>query len=125
MFETIGNLFAICLWAAAIFGFLGGVIACIINIVRGNGWARFVSIMAAIIGTFVFFRMYAWCGSILWCLLVTGIVLAFVRVPEPGEAKSTPQSGSGYGIGQAFLDAYVEENVIEEAVTNALRKSKE
>lgn len=47
-----------------------------------------------------------------------------VRVPKPGE-ESTPQRERKYGISEAFLDAYIEEKVIEEAVTNAIRKSKE
>lgn len=125
MFETIGKLFTIAFWVLAIFEFLGGIILCIGNIISGNGWAKFVSIIAGIIGVYVFFRMYAWTESIAWCLLATGIVLVFVRVPKPGEEKRTPQRGENYGIGQAFVDAYVEEKVIEEAVTNAIRKSRE
>lgn len=125
MFETIGKLFTIVFWAAAILEFLGGIILCIGNLISGNGWAKFVSIIAGIIGAYVFSRMYAWTGSIACCLLATGIVLVFVRVPKPGEEKSPPPRERGRSLAEEFTDGYVKEKIIEEAVTNAIRKSKE
>ena len=124
MFETIGTLFTIAFWAAAIFLFLGGIILCIGNLISGDGWDKFVSCIAAILGVIVFIRVYVWLESIAFCLLASGLVLGLVRVPKPGE-ESTPQRERKYGISEAFLDAYIEEKVIEEAVTNAIRKSKE
>lgn len=126
MFETIGKLFTIAFWGYAIFIFLCGAFMCVVNIFSSNGWKKFVSILAAIIGIYVFYRMYIWSGSIGWCLFVTGIVLFIIRVPEPGEAAaSTTQKEPKYGLEQALVDTICEEMLIEEAVTNAIRKSKD
>ncbi len=126
MFETIGKLFTIAFWAFAIVMFLSGILLCIMNIFSQNGWKKFVSVLAAIIGVYVFYRMYVWTESIAWCLLGTGIVLGIIRVPEPGENKnSPPQKEEKYGLGKAIIDTYCEEKLIEEAVSNAIRKSKE
>lgn len=51
-------------------------------------------------------------------------VLDLVRVHKPEKRESAPQlqKQEKYGLGQAFLDAYIEEKVIEEAVKNAHRE---
>ncbi len=125
MFETIGTLFTIAMWAAAVFFFLSGIVVCICNFASGKGWEIFRGVVAVVLGIVVFWRMYTWLQSIVWCLLVTGIVLCIVTIDASEDTRKNVSKEKSYGIGQAFLDAYVEEKVIEEAVTNAIRKSKE
>lgn len=125
MFETIGTLFTIGFWAVAIFLFVFGVIICIGNLVKGTVLEQIMAIIAVILGIFTFFLMYDWSGSIAWCLLTSGLVFGFVAGIFSDKGKEIQPRGNKYGLSDAFLDAYVEEKVIEEAVTNAIRKSKE
>lgn len=125
MFETIETLFTIVIWVVAIFFFGGGLLFCIDNLIHGSGWRKFLTVIAVILGIFVFTRVYAWCKSIVWSLAASGMVLAFVSEAGSGRLQNAPEKKKKYGFTDALVDAYVEEKVIEEAVENAIRKSKE
>jgi len=124
MFEIIGILFTIGYWAITLFFFVGGIILCISNLSHGNGWRKFLTIIAIILAFFVFQYIYEWGKDIVFCMFLSGMVLMLVA-NAGSENHTTTQKEKKYGFGDAFLDAYIEEKVIEEAVSNAIRKSKE
>ena len=122
MFETIGTLITIALWAAAIFLFGGGLFLCGMNLFTGNGWQKFWAVVAVILGIIAFSKLYAWLDSVVWCLLLTGIVLGVVGNLGSNEQQSVPQKEKKYGFGDALVDAYVEQEVIKEATKKAIRE---
>lgn len=78
MFEAIGTLFTIGFWAVSIFLFVSGIIICIGNLVKGTVLEQIMAGIAVILGIFTLFLMYDWSGSIVWCLLASGLVFGFV-----------------------------------------------
>jgi len=122
MFETIGNLVTIAIWVVAILLFGGGLILCGVNLFTGNGWQKFWAVVAFILGVIAFTKLYAWLDSIVWCLLLTGIVLGVIGNLGANEQQSAPQKEKKYGLGDALVDAYVEQEVIKEATKKAIRE---
>lgn len=122
MFETIGTLFSIGFWAAAIILFLFGVILCIDNLVNGNGWKKFLAVISVAVGIFTFIRMYAWSGSIAWGLLTTGIVLGFVTGNFFSTGEPNLPKKEKYGFGKAYLDVYCEYELQKQAYKDAMRE---
>ena len=125
MFEAIGILFTIIIWAVAIFLVGGGLLFCIDNLIHGSVGRKFLTLIGIISGIFAFSRIYAWCESLVWSLILSSIVLTYIEEAGSGRLKDAPQKEKKYGFSDALVDAYVEEKVIEEAVENAIRKSKE
>ena len=122
MFETIGNLITIIIWAVAIFLFGGGLFLCGMNLFTGNGWQKFWAVVAVILGVVAFTKLYTWLDSVVWCLLLTGIVLGVIGNLGSNEQQSAPQKEKKYGLGDALVDAYVEQEVIKEATKKAIRE---
>ena len=122
MFETIGTLITIVIWAAAILLFGGGLILCGTNLFTGTGWQKFWAIVAIISGVIAFTKLYAWLDSVVWCLLFTGIVLWVIGNFGSNEQQNAPQKEREYGFGDALIDAYVEQEVIKEATKKAIRE---
>lgn len=126
MFEKIGTLLVIAFWVVTIFSFVGGIIICISNIFTGGGWEKLCGIIAVILGVVAFYYMYKWFESIPWCMLISGFVLCAIG---SGDSEKAPVTATApkqkYGVADAFLDAYIEEKVIEEAVENGIRKANE
>lgn len=128
MFETIGTLFTIAFWAAAILLFLFGIIACIGHLIDGNWWQRIMAVIAAILGVIVFIKMYTWCGSIAWCLLASGFVLMAVSMfgTDDGQRVSQPSpSPPQPGFITTLTDDYLQRKADEETIANAIRKAEE
>lgn len=122
MFATIGNLITIVIWVVAIFLFGGGLFLCGMNLFTGNGWQRLWAVVAIILGVIAFTKLYAWLDSVVWCLLLTGIVLGVVGNVGSNEPQSAPRKEKKYGFGDALVDAYVEQEVIKEATKKAIRE---
>ena len=122
MFETIGNLITIVIWAVAIFLFGGGLFLCGMNLFTGNGWQKFWAVVAIILGVIAFTKLYAWLDSVVWCLILTGIVLGVIGNLGSSEQQNAPQKEKKYGFGNALVDAYVEQEVIKEATKKAIRE---
>lgn len=128
MFKLIGTLFVIGVWIVAIILFLAGIVICIENIKSDSGWRKCLAVLSIFLGVVAFIWTYDWAdGSILWCLIISGLALGLLQCGFVKGADTTEQETKTprYGFADALVDAYVEEKVIEEAVTNAIRKSKE
>ncbi len=125
MFENIELIITIVVWVFAVFIFLGAIMCCIDNFISRDGWRIFRGILAVILGVTVFCKVYGWLESIPFCMMFGGGVAYFISGAGEKSAQEKPRTEKQYGLGQAFLDAYIEEKVIEEAVTNAIRKSKD
>lgn len=125
MFEAIGNLITIVIWVVAIFLFGGGIILCVGNFTSGKGGAIFQGVIAVILGVVTFLGVYSWLESVVWCLLLSGLVIGLVSTAGSDRLQDAPKKEKKYGVTDALIDAYVEEKVIEEAVENAIRKSRE
>lgn len=124
MFETIGNLFTIAIWAVAIFLFGGGLFLCGMHLFTGNGWEKLWSVVAIILGVIVFTRLYAWLDSVVWCLMLTGIVLGVVGNLGSKETEP-PQKEKKYDLTDAILDTACEYELTKAAVKDAIRESKD
>ena len=122
MFETIGHLITIVIWAVAIFLFGGGLFLCGMNLFTGNGWQKFWSVFAVILGVIAFSKLYAWLDSVVWCLLLTGIVLGVIGNLGSNDQHRAPQKEKKYGLGDALVDAYVEQEAIKDATKKAIRE---
>ncbi len=125
MFETIFTLITIVLWAAAIFLFGGGLFLCFSNLFKGKGWEKFWAIVAMILGVIVFNRLYAWLDSIVWCLILTGMVIAFVADIGSNKLQPAPVKEKGPSLTDAIVDTYCEYELTKAAVKDAIRESKE
>lgn len=127
MFETIIELFVFAFWTVAIILFLGGIIICISNLISGSGWEKTMAVIAFVLGIVTFFYMYDWSESIAWCLMATGLVLCFVGQFGSNEVQQAPPKEPGLieTFAEGYLDAYAKKKLMEEAFTDALRKSKE
>lgn len=125
MFETIEELFTIGFWAVAILLFVCGIIVCICHFTSGNAWKVIISVFALLLGIYAFVRMYEKYESIAWCLMTAGLAFSLPAIfsSEGNGGRTTTQSKKSFG--EAYLDAYAEEKLIEEAVTNALRKNRD
>ena len=125
MFETIGNLITIVIWAAAIFFFGGGILLCGLNLFTGNGWQRFWAVVAIILGVIAFIKLYAWLDSVVWCLLLTGIVLVLVGNFGSDEQKeTTTQVPKGPGVLETLADQYIKDQRDIAIAEEAIRRSK-
>ncbi len=122
MFETIGTIITIAIWAVAIFLFGGGLFICGMNLLKGNGWKKFWAVIAIILGIITFTKLYAWLDSLVWCFLLTGVVLELVGNAGSNETQNVPQKEKKYGFSDALVDAYVEQEVIKEATKKAIRE---
>ena len=122
MFETIGTLITIAIWAVAIFLTGGALLFCFDNLIHGSGGRKILTVIAIILGVYIFCRVYDWCGSIVWSLIISSIVLATVSEAGSGRLKDAPQKEKKYGLGDALVDAYVEQEVIKEATKKAIRE---
>ena len=121
MFEIIGNLVTITIWAAAIFLFGGGLILCGVNLFTGKGWRKFWAVVALILGVIAFNKLYAWLDSIVWCLLLTGVVLCVVG-NLADEPQNPPEKEKKYGLTDAILDTYCEYELQKQATKDAIRE---
>jgi len=126
MFETIGKLITFAFWAAAIFLFVGGIICCIKQIFSGSGFEKFLAILAIGLSVFAFIRVYAWLDSILWSMLISGIILSTLGLGGSGEeTDKAPRTRSGPSVADAIIDTYCEYELTKAAVKDAIRESKE
>lgn len=125
MFETIGTLFTIVFWAIAIFLVGGGLLFCIDNLINGSGGRKLLTVIAIFLGIVAFIRIYAWCGSLVWSLILSGMVLAFVAEAGSGRLKDAPQKKKEPGIISTVTNEILEKKALEETIENAIRKSKE
>lgn len=125
MFELIGNLFAIAFIGATLILFGGGIIMCIINLCSGTGWNKFCSILGIILGAATFICMYNWMESILWCMLISGLVLSLTTIGLAGKDTSDPPPRrSGPTFAEAYLDSYCEYELTKAAVKDAIKESR-
>lgn len=122
MFEAIENLITIVLWVLAILLFGGGLFLCGMNLFTGNGWQKFWAVAAIILGIIAFTKLYDWLNSLVWCLILTGIVLVVVGNISSDGSQNAPRKEKKYGLGDALVDAYVEQEVIKEATKKAIRE---
>ena len=126
MFETIGTLITIVFWAIAIFLFGGGLFLCGMNLFTGNGWQKFWAVVAIILGVIAFSKLYAWLDSVVWCLILTGIVLGVIGnlgANEPQEATTkTPKEP---GVIEKLADQAIKDQRDIAIVEEAIRRSKE
>lgn len=126
MFETIGTLITIVIWAAAIFLFGGGLFLCGMNLFTGNGWQKFWAIVAIILGVIAFTKLYAWLDSIVWCLLLTGIVLGVIGNLGSNEPQETTvKEPKGPGVIETLADQYIKDQRDIAIVEEAIRRSKD
>lgn len=126
MFETIGKLITIALWAAAIFLFGGGIILCGSNLFKGNGWQKFWAIVAIVLGVVAFTKLYAWLDSIVWCLMLTGIVLCTIGNLGSNEPQeTTTKAPKGPGVIETLADQMAQDQRDIAIVEEAIRRSKE
>lgn len=126
MFETIGNLITIVIWAAAIFLFGGGLFLCGMNLFTGNGWQKFWAVVAIILGIITFTKLYAWLDSVVWCLLLTGIVLGVIGNLGSNEPQeTTTKTPKGPGIIETLADQAIKDQRDIAIVEEAIRRSKE
>lgn len=126
MFETIGNLITIAIWAVAIFLFGGGLFLCGMNLFTGNGWKKFWAIAAIILGVIAFIKLYAWLDSAVWCLLLTGIVLGVIGNLGSNEPQeTTTKAPKGPGIIETLADQAIKDQRDIAIVEEAIRRSKE
>ena len=126
MFETIGTLITIVIWAAAIFLFGGGLFLCGMNLFTGNGWQKFWAIVAIILGIIAFTKLYGWLDSIVWCLLLTGIVLGVIGNLGSNEPQETTvKEPKGPGVIETLADQYIKDQRDIAIVEEAIRRSKD
>ena len=126
MFETIGTLITIVIWGAAIFLFGGGLFLCGMNLFTGNGWQKFWAIVAIILGVIAFTKLYAWLDSIVWCLLLTGIVLGVIGNLGSNEPQETTvKEPKGPGVIETLADQYIKDQRDIAIVEEAIRRSKD
>lgn len=125
MIETIGKLITIALWAAAIFLFGGGIILCGSNLFKGNGWQKFWAIVAIVLAVVAFTKLYAWLDSIVWCLMLTGIVLCVIGNLGSNEPQTTKtEKPKQPGVIETLVDQAVQDQRDIAIVEEALRRSK-
>lgn len=125
MFETIEELFTIGFWAVAILLFVGGIAVCICGFTSGSAWKIITSVFALLLGIYAFVRMYEKYESIAWCLMTSGLAFSLPAIFSPNGNESRTSTQSKKSFSEAYLEAYAEEKLIEEAVTNALRKNRD
>lgn len=124
MFETIGNLLMIALWAAAIFFFGGGIILCICDFTEGSGGKIAKGVIAIILGIITFVTVYSWLDSIVWCLIFSGMVIGYVANFGDDEVQPAPQKERKYGFTDALVDTYCEYELTKAAVKDAIEESR-
>jgi hypothetical protein len=124
MFEAIENLLTIVIWGAAILLFVGGVIVCIVKLVKGGIGSKSIAVVAAILGIVAFVKMYDWTEHIAWCMLASGFILClFTGVLSDGEKNTLPKEPK-YGLGDAILETYAEYELTKAAVKDAIEESR-
>lgn len=123
MFDTLITLITIAIWAVAIFLFVGGIILCVGDLISGNGWKKLKAAIAILLGIYVFYKMYIWLDSMVWCFLGAGFVLGLIS--EIGSGEQAPQKEKKYGFGDAYLDAYCEYELQKQATKDAIRELEE
>ena len=121
MFETIGTLITIAIWAVAIFLFGGGLFLCGMNLFTGNGWQKFWAIVAIVLGVIAFTKLYAWLDSVVWCLILTGGVLGVVGNLGSNEQQNAPkEERRGPGVIETLADQAIKDQrdiaIVEEAI---------
>lgn len=126
MFETIGNLITIVIWVVAIFLFGGGLFLCGMNLFTGNGWQKFWAVVAIILGVIAFTKLYAWLDSVVWCLLLTGIVLGVIGNLGSNEPQeTTTKTPKEPGVIETLADQYIKDQRDIAIVEEAIRRSKD
>lgn len=126
MFETIGNLITIVIWAVAIFLFGGGLFLCGMNLFAGNGWQKFWAVVAIVLGVVAFTKLYAWLDSVVWCLILAGIVLGVIGNLGSNEPKkATTKTQKGPGVIETLADQAIKDQRDIAIVEEAIRRSKE
>lgn len=126
MFETIGTLLTIIIWAAAIFLFGGGLFLCGMNLFKGSGLQKFWAVVAIFLGAIAFSRLYAWLDSVAWCLILTGIVLGVVGNLGSNEPQNTPRKEHKEpGVIQTLTDQAIKDQRDIAIVEEAIRRSKD
>lgn len=107
MFEAIENLLTIVIWGAAILLFVGGIIVCIVKLVKGSIGSKFMAVVAAFLGVVAFVKMYDWTEHIAWCMLGSGLVIClFTGVLFEGEDKPKERGFVGQVIDQVIEDEH-------------------
>ena len=125
MFETIGTLITIAIWAVAIFLFGGGLFLCGMNLFTGNGWQKFWAIVAIVLGVIAFTKLYAWLDSVVWCLILTGGVLGVVGNLGSNEQQNAPkEERRGPGVIETLADQAIKDQRDIAIVEEAIRRSK-
>lgn len=126
MFEAIGNLITIVIWVVAILLFGGGLFLCGMNLFTGTGWQKFWAVVAIILGIIAFTKLYPWLGSLVWCLLLTGIVLGVIGNLGSNETQETTTKNSkSYSVIEKLADQAIKDQRDIAIVEEAIRRSKE
>jgi len=124
MFETIGTLFTIAIWAIAIFLFGGGIFICIGNLISGDGWEKFWAVIALVLGAISFVFLYNWLESVVWCLILSGGVLGLGNAGSTtGSPNVESRTQKEPGIIETITDEYLEKKALEETIENAINKA--
>lgn len=119
MFETIANLITIAFWLAAITLFGFGLFGCGSKLFQGDGMDKFLAILGMFLGALAFYWVYTWLESILWCMIISGVILdgfAFGNT-DTGERRN-PNPGPI----EVLTDELVQYQRDKEVVKNALRE---
>lgn len=125
MFETIGTLFTIVIWAIAIFLFLGGIFICIGNLKDGTGGEKALAVIAIILGVIAFVCMYAWFESIVWCMAASGLVLCMVGNAFSDEGRKTSSApGPKSNLAGEIIDEVIKYERDVAVVEEGIRRSK-
>lgn len=125
MFETIGILLTIFFWAAALLGFFGGIFLCFMNLKEGSAGDKIQAAIAVILGIIAFVYVYSWFESILWCMIISGVVFCSLGNPAENYDKNgkwkqpeNPQPSAG----KIIIDEIIQYERDKEVVKNALRE---
>lgn len=132
MFETIGILLTIFFWAAALLGFFGGIFLCFMNLKEGSAGDKIQAAIAVILGIIAFVYVYSWFESILWCMIISGVVFCSLGNPAENYDKNgkwkqpeNPQPGPTIiEIGGALAESYAEKELMKEATREVLNEPK-
>ncbi len=125
MFETIGNIISVAIWISAILGCVGWVVCVIQNFTSGNGWKILKAVVSIILGAIVFKYSMNWLSSIAWAMMFGGGVgFGIAADHEESGMQERQTEEKRYGVTDAFLDAYIEQKMLDDAVEKALRNKK-
>lgn len=116
-------------WIIAIAAIVFGVICTIATFAEGGG-KIILGTVSLVIGVVVFIAVYNWLESIGLCLFASGGIMCLISTGGGDQAYSSGSGGTSPatkepGVISKVADAATEYYVIESAVEEAIRKSKE